>query len=170
MCLYVLSFVLWCLYDFWIKTIFITSLPPVVCRRAQILFMLFVVCLHIVVSNTYHVVFLFCFSSSCCQVFWIVHFWLPLWYYLTFINYLTDNINVYRTVQYNFEALQSKHIIVSGWYNTTQKHGVIMSVAKCKVWNTKMTTDVILFSGLVLYTVEHVQSNVWVFRHPVTSD
>jgi hypothetical protein len=39
------------------------------------------VCLHIVVSNAYCVVFLFCFPSSL----WIVPFWLLLLYYLTFI-------------------------------------------------------------------------------------
>ena len=39
---------------------FCSSLPPVVCRRAHVLFTL-----HIVVSNTYCAVLLFCFSLSC---------------------------------------------------------------------------------------------------------
>ena len=53
-------------YDFRIKTMFGSSLPPVVCRRAHVLFTLFVfVQLRTVVSNTYCVVFLFSFSSSC---------------------------------------------------------------------------------------------------------
>jgi hypothetical protein len=40
------------------------SLPPAVCRRAHVLFTLFVfVC--VLMSTTYCVVFLFCFSSSC---------------------------------------------------------------------------------------------------------
>jgi hypothetical protein len=48
------------------------------------------VCLRIVVSNTYCVVFLFCLSSSCvpyrcCLFLFIVLFWLPLRYSLTFI-------------------------------------------------------------------------------------
>jgi hypothetical protein len=47
------------------------------------------VCLRIVVSNTYCVLYLFCLSSSCvplcCQFLWIAHFWLTLWYSLTFI-------------------------------------------------------------------------------------
>ena len=42
-----------------------SSLLPVVCRRAYVLSTLFVFALHIVVSNTYCVVCLFCFSSSC---------------------------------------------------------------------------------------------------------
>ena len=42
MCLYVLSFVLWYSYIFCIKTMFGSSLPPVVCRRAHVLFTLFV--------------------------------------------------------------------------------------------------------------------------------
>ena len=73
-------------YNFHIKSMFDSSLPSVVCWRAQILFMLLVfvwfvftfscllegsnlvyvisVYLHLVVSNTYCVVFLFCLSSS----------------------------------------------------------------------------------------------------------
>ena len=49
-------------YDFCRKTMFWSSLPPVVCRRPHVLFTLFVF-----VCNTYCVVFLllFCFSSSC---------------------------------------------------------------------------------------------------------
>jgi hypothetical protein len=65
-----------------------SSLSPVVCRRALIY--VICVCLGIVVSNTYCVVFLFCFSSSCVHYvpnifFWVVHFWLPLRCSLTFI-------------------------------------------------------------------------------------
>ena len=46
-------------------------------------------CLRIVVSNTYWIVFLFCCSSSstpCRQFLWIIQFWLPLRYSLTFIS------------------------------------------------------------------------------------
>ena len=47
-------------------SMFGSSLPPVVCRRVQVcLIYVICVCLHTVVSNTYCVVFLFCFSSSC---------------------------------------------------------------------------------------------------------
>ena len=52
-------------YDFRIKTMFGSSLRPVVCRKAHVLFTLFVFVYAIVVSNTYYVVFLFCCSSSC---------------------------------------------------------------------------------------------------------
>jgi len=45
-------------YDFRINTMFGSSLPPVVCISV------ICVCLRIVVSNTYCVVFLFCLSSS----------------------------------------------------------------------------------------------------------
>jgi hypothetical protein len=41
-----------------------SSLPPVVCMRVDILFTLFVFAC-VVVSNTYCVVFLFCFSLPC---------------------------------------------------------------------------------------------------------
>ena len=71
MCLYVLS------SAFRIQTMFGSSLPLVVCGMAHVLFTLFV--------------FLFCLSPSCvlctqcCQFLWIVHVWLPLRYFLTFI-------------------------------------------------------------------------------------
>jgi hypothetical protein len=45
-------------------------------------------CLCVVVPNTYCVVFLlffFVLCTLCCQFLWIVHFWLPLQYSLTFI-------------------------------------------------------------------------------------
>jgi hypothetical protein len=63
-----------------IISMFGSSLPPVVCRRVHVLFVLFMfVCLCIVVSNTHCVLFCFlCFfwSSSGCQFLWNVHFWL----------------------------------------------------------------------------------------------
>jgi hypothetical protein len=46
-------------YDFRIKSMFCSSLPSFVCRRAHIL----CVCLPVVKSNRY--LFLFCFPSSC---------------------------------------------------------------------------------------------------------
>jgi hypothetical protein len=51
-------------YDFHIQTIFGSSLPPVVSRRAH-LYLRYMCLLCIVMSNTYCVVFLFCLSSSC---------------------------------------------------------------------------------------------------------
>jgi len=65
-------------YDFRIKTMFGSSLPPVVCRRAHVLFTLFVfVCA--VMVNTYCVVFLFYFLHRVypiVQFIWIVHFFI----------------------------------------------------------------------------------------------
>jgi hypothetical protein len=55
-------------YDFCIRTMFGSSLPPAVCKRAHVL-STFSVCLGIVLSNTYYVVFLFCISSSCIHYF-----------------------------------------------------------------------------------------------------
>ena len=52
-------------YNFRKKEMFGSSLPAVVCRKANALFTLFVFVLHIVVSNTYCVVFLLCLSTSC---------------------------------------------------------------------------------------------------------
>jgi hypothetical protein len=67
-----------------------SSLPPVVCRRAHVLFTLFVF-VSLQWCPTHNcVVFLFCFPSSCvpyicCQFLWIVLFWSPLPYSLIFI-------------------------------------------------------------------------------------
>ena len=44
---------------------FYSSLPPTVCRRAHAFIYVICVCLRIVVSNAYCVVFLLCLSSSC---------------------------------------------------------------------------------------------------------
>ena len=89
-------------YDFNIETMFVSSLPPVVCRRAHVLFTLFefVYIIYVVVF------FVFCFflvlCTLCCQFLWIgfvffglvcpmlpvslgCPFWLPLRYSLMFI-------------------------------------------------------------------------------------
>jgi hypothetical protein len=61
MCLYVLSSVLWCPLRFLIKTMFVSSLHTVVCRRTHVLFRLLVfVCVEW--CSTYIVL---CFSSYC---------------------------------------------------------------------------------------------------------
>ena len=76
-------------YDLNIKTMFGSSLPPVVCRSAHVLFTLFVF------AYQYGVQYILCCAfglifvvlcSTCCQFLWIVHFSLYLRYSLTFIN------------------------------------------------------------------------------------
>ena len=67
-------------YDFCINTMFGSSLSPVFC-----LIYIICVCLHIVLSNTYGVVFFFVLCTLCCPFLWIVHFWLPLRYCLMFL-------------------------------------------------------------------------------------
>ena len=59
------------------KWTFDSSLPPVVCRRAHVLFMLFM----FAYSGVQHI--LCCvFYTICYQFLWIVHFWMPLRYSL----------------------------------------------------------------------------------------
>ena len=77
--------------DFGIQPIFGSMLPPVFCRRAHVLLTLFVlVCAQWCPTNMM-LCFLFDFSlccilcTQCCRFFWIVHFWLPLRFSLTFI-------------------------------------------------------------------------------------
>jgi len=75
-------------YDFRMKTMFSSSLPPVACRRAHVFYhvMLFV---FVCVWWSQHIlgcVFVFFVSCTpCCQTHWIVHIWLSLLYFLTFI-------------------------------------------------------------------------------------
>ena len=74
-----------CSYHFRIKMMFGSSFPPVVCRRAHVLFTLFVfVCIqycptHIVLCSVFVLfVFVLCLVScvlctQCCQFFWFDH-------------------------------------------------------------------------------------------------
>ena len=71
------------------KTMFSSSLPPVVCVRAHVLFTLFVlVCIYWCPT---HIVLCFCFvflcdlCTLCCKFLWIVDFLLPLRCSLTLI-------------------------------------------------------------------------------------
>ena len=79
-------------YDFRLKTMFGSSLPPVVCMWAHVLVTLFVFVCCLAHSGVQHilccvfVLFFFVLCTQCCQFLWIVHSWLPLWYSLTF-NY-----------------------------------------------------------------------------------
>ena len=71
-------------YDFRIKTMFGSSLPPVVYRRDNVLFMLFV--LEIGITDILCCVFLRpVVCTLCSMLLCIVHFWLPLPYSLSFI-------------------------------------------------------------------------------------
>ena len=76
-------------YDFRIKTMFGSSLPPVVCRRAHVLFTFFYTLF--VYSGVQHilccgvVLFFFVLCTQCWQFLWIVHFLLPLQFSLTII-------------------------------------------------------------------------------------
>ena len=71
-------------YDFRIKAMFSLSLPPVVCRRAHILFTLFVFVCVLWCPKHIALCVLFCLFSSCvlctqcCQFLKIVQFLLPL--------------------------------------------------------------------------------------------
>ena len=62
------------------KTMFGSSLPPVIFRRFMF-YLRYLCLLRIMVSNEYCLLLLFCFSSSCVSnvaiFFWIVHCWLP---------------------------------------------------------------------------------------------
>jgi hypothetical protein len=66
MCFYVLSSVLWCPLRFPHK------------NDVRFVFTSSCVCLRIVVSNTFFVVFFFVLCTLCCQFLWIVHFWLSV--------------------------------------------------------------------------------------------
>jgi len=90
MCLYILSSVLRCPLRFPHKTVFGLSIPPVVCRRARVLFMLFAFacvsyCPTHIVLHFFYSFFVVVLCTQCCQFLWLVHSWLPLRFSLTFI-------------------------------------------------------------------------------------
>jgi hypothetical protein len=74
-------------YDYCIKTMFGSSLPPVVCRRAHVFFTLYALVAN---SGVRHILcyvfalFVFVLCTLCWQFLWIVHFLSPLRYSLTF--------------------------------------------------------------------------------------
>ena len=93
-CLCDLGSVLWCLLRFPFGTGL--SLPPVVCRRAHVLFTLFVfVCVRWCPT---HIVLRFClFCTLCCQFLWIVHFWLysvfsNIYWHTTYLLYISISL------------------------------------------------------------------------------
>ena len=78
-------------YDFRIKTMFGSSLPPVVCMRSGFMSYLRWLSLLAYSHVPTHIVLCFCLfffvlCTLCCQFLWIVHFWFSLQYSLTFIR------------------------------------------------------------------------------------
>ena len=74
-----------------------SSLPPVVCRKAHVLFTLFV-CVCVYWCPTYCVMLVFCLSSSCVP--YVASFSrLPLRYSLMFI-YMYNNTSINKTKDY----------------------------------------------------------------------
>ena len=76
-------------YDFRIKTMFGSSLPPVVFLGGPMSYIRYL-CLFACggVKHIFRCVFALCFfvlCTLCCQFIWIFHFWTPLQYSLTFI-------------------------------------------------------------------------------------
>ena len=96
-------------YYFHIKTMFCSYFIPICLWEGSCLIYVICVCLRIVVSNSYcAAVFLFCLSSvcvlctKCCQFLWIIYFWLPFQYFLTFI-YL-----IFLSVLINSKTLENQ--------------------------------------------------------------
>jgi hypothetical protein len=49
------------------------------------------------------VLFAFVLCTQCCHLFWIVHYWLPIWYSLTFIFELTfSSYSSFYLILFNF--------------------------------------------------------------------
>jgi hypothetical protein len=67
-----------------IKTLFGSSLHPDVCRRAHVLFTIFVFGVQRILCCVLGLL-VFVLSTLCCQFLWVVHFWLSLRYSLMVI-------------------------------------------------------------------------------------
>ena len=102
-----------------------SSLPPVVCMRALVLFTFFLClfthsCVHL--YHKYRVVLFFVSCSLCCQFLWIVHFLLPFRYCLVAIKYYLIKINWLVTNSYpkkiKYLINQRKNITSVGKYSS----------------------------------------------------
>jgi hypothetical protein len=93
--MYFVSSVLWCPLRFpHKKTMFGLSLPSVVCKRARLLFTLFV--------------FVFVLCVLCWRFLWIVHCLLPLWYSLTFTNVHIGQRVSWKTKYFRISDIMTK--------------------------------------------------------------
>ena len=109
-CFYILSSVLWCLLRFPHKNNVCFVFTSSSLLEGSCLIYVIYVYLHIVVSNTYCVVVLFCLSSSCvlctqcCQFFWIVHSWLPLRFSLVYLHLPMQSLCVCHLWNWEFDS------------------------------------------------------------------
>ena len=74
-------------YDFRIKTMFGSSLPPIVCRWFMSYWRYLCLFAYSGVQHILRCVFIFVFCTLCCQFLWVVQVWLPIRYSLPFIYY-----------------------------------------------------------------------------------
>jgi len=142
--------------DFRIHTLFGSFYSPVVCRRLDhVLFMLRCVCLRIVVSITYYVVyfalFFFVLCTQCCKFLWIVHSCLSLRFSLQFIYTNTDHTEGAKALVWKaFVCLMlqlSFHYLAIGWHLCRQLHTLLW--VKTPVPRLITSTNNILFVVVV---------------------
>jgi hypothetical protein len=93
-----------------------SSLPPVVGRRVRVLCTLFVfVCAEWCVQQHTGLCFYFvCLRpvlfTQCCQILYIVHSWLPLWYSLAYIYFFYIDLSLY--IDTRFASLLCKYTFI----------------------------------------------------------
>ena len=93
-----------------------SSLPPVVGRRVRVLCTLFVfVCAEWCVQQHTGLCFYFvCLRpvlfTQCCQILYIVHSWLPLWYSLAYIYFFHIDLSLY--IDTRFVSLLCKYTFI----------------------------------------------------------
>ena len=113
--------------DFRIKTMFGSSLRPVVCRRDHVLFTLFVfVCMWWCPTRAVlclcFVFFVLC--TLCCQFIWIARLWFPLRCSLTFIFYILVSYTVNQFHNGNFVCLriENKYFLCPSYIDKSWLH------------------------------------------------
>ena len=102
-CLYVLSSVLWSRYDFRVKTMFGSSLPPIVLRGLMSYLRYLRLCAcggvqHILCCV--FVLFVFVLCTLCCKFLCIVHFWIPNRYSLKLMYTTTVHISTHMNLHH----------------------------------------------------------------------
>ena len=117
-----------------------SSLPPVVCRRAHVLFTLFVYSGVQYILCFCFVLFFFVVCAPCFQFLCIVNFWLPL---LCSLKFLSDSMVFFLNV---WSGHVWDHCFIRNWYS-------VFKVSTCE-------TTVLLGTGFRLS--EHVWDHCFV--------
>ena len=128
-------------YDFRIKTMFGSSLPPVVCRKTHVLFTLFVfVCVQRCLTHILCCVFVLLFfvlCDLCCQFLRIVHSLTFIWQ----VFFKNNSGEMYSIQQYAIKFVEDLWQVGDFLSNNkTDRHNIAEILLKVELISTTLTT------------------------------